>query len=257
MATRKMTDYPNIDKKLYPNTQDALRVEDAQATTIDIMEPNTTPDNIEISDDEQGGATIDFDPQQPGLEDQGHDSNLAEALDDDTLDQISRDLRKDYENDKSSRNDWEHAYTNGLDLLGFKYEERDKPFAGASGVTHPLLAESVTQFQAQAYKELLPAGGPVNVQVIGEVSPEIDAQAKRVKEFMNYQVTNVMREFDPELDQMLFHLPLAGSAFKKVYYDAILERAVSKFVAAEDLVVPYLISDLDTCMRVTHVVKMK
>ena len=157
MATRRMADYPNIDKKLYPNTQDALRVEDAQATTIDIMEPNTSPDNIEIIDDEQGGATIDFDPQQPGLEDQGHDSNLAEALDDDTLDQISRDLRKDYENDKSSRNDWEHAYTNGLDLLGFKYEERDKPFAGASGVTHPLLAESVTQFQAQAYKELLPA----------------------------------------------------------------------------------------------------
>ena len=258
MATRRMTDYPNIDKKLYPNTQDALRVEDAKATTIDLMPaPDTTPDNIQIINDEEGGATVDFDPQKQGLEDQGHDSNLAEALDDDTLDQISRDLRKDYDNDKSSRDDWEHAYTNGLDLLGFKYEERDKPFAGASGVTHPLLAESVTQFQAQAYKELLPAGGPVNVQVIGEVTPEVDAQAKRVKEFMNYQVTNVMQEFDPELDQMLFHLPLAGSAFKKVYYDANLERAVSKFVAAEDLVVPYLISDLDTCMRVTHIVKMK
>jgi hypothetical protein len=258
MATRKMTDYPNIDKKLYPNPQDALRVEDAKATTIDVM-PDTTglPDNIEIINDEEGGATIDFDPQRAGIEDQGHDSNLAEALDDETLDQISRDLRKDYENDKSSRDDWEKAYTDGLDLLGFKYEQRDKPFAGASGVTHPLLAESVTQFQAQAYKELLPAGGPVNVQVIGEVNPEVDAQAKRVKEFMNYQVTNVMQEFDPELDQMLFHLPLAGSAFKKVYYDANLERAVSKFVAAEDLVVPYLISDLDTCMRVTHVVKMK
>ena len=151
MATRKMTDYPNIDKKLYPNPQDALRVEDAKATTIDVMpEATGLPDNIEIINDEQGGATVDFDPQRAGIEDQGHDSNLAEALDDETLDQISRDLRKDYENDKSSRDDWEKAYTDGLDLLGFKYEQRDKPFAGASGVTHPLLAESVTQFQAQA-----------------------------------------------------------------------------------------------------------
>jgi chaperonin GroES len=148
------------------------------------------------------------------------------------------------------------AYRKGLDLLGFQYNERSEPFQGASGVTHPLLAESVTQFQAQGYKELLPAGGPVSTQIIGKSDPAKEEQAERVKEFMNYQITHVMEEYDPELDQMLFHLPLAGSAFKKVYYDAGLQRAVSKFISADDLVVPYSATDLTSCERITHIVKM-
>ena len=185
------------------------------------------------------------------------EGNIAEWLEDGVLDKISSDLRSNFEDDKNSRSDWEKAYTEGLDLLGFKYEERAKPFTGATGVTHPLLAEAVTQFQAQSYKELLPPGGPVRTEILGDSTPEVEQQAERIKDFMNYQVTCIMQEFDPELDQMLFHLPLAGSAFKKIYYDAQLERAVSKFIPAEDLIVPYFVSDLESCMRITHVVKMK
>ena len=155
-----------------------------------------------------------------------------------------------------SRQDWEQSYTKGLDLLGIKYEERTQPFDGATGVTHPLIAESVTQFQAQAYKELLPAGGPVKTQVLGSKTMEKEAQASRVKNFMNYQVTEVMEEFDPDTDQMLFYLPLSGSTFKKVYFDPTKNRAVSAFVPSEDLVVPYSATDLNTAPRVTHVLRM-
>ena len=183
---------------------------------------------------EDGSAIIPEDPlKQIPTE---HDANLAEFMEEDDLMKLSSDLVNYFESDKNSRKDWEDTYIKGLDMLGFKYEDRTQPFEGASGVVHPLLAESVTQFQAQAYKEMLPAHGPVNCQIVGEVTPAVEDQAKRVKDFMNYQIMNVMKEYDPELDQLLFYLPLAGSAFKKVYYDGQLERAVSKFISGEDLV---------------------
>jgi hypothetical protein len=185
-----------------------------------------------------------------------HMANLAEVIDEGVLGEISSELRGLYEEDLESRSDWEEGYTKGLDLLGIKYTERTQPFEGASGVTHPLISESVTQFQAQAYKELLPAGGPVKTQVLGAKTAEKEAQASRVKNFMNYQVTEIMEEFDPDTDQMLFYLPLSGSTFKKVYFDPTKGRAVSAFVPAEDLVVPYSASDLATSPRVTHTVRM-
>ena len=185
-----------------------------------------------------------------------HMANLAEVIDEGVLGEISSELRGLYEEDMESRSDWEEGYTKGLDLLGIKYTERTQPFEGASGVTHPLISESVTQFQAQAYKELLPAGGPVKTQVLGAKTAEKEAQASRVKNFMNYQVTEIMEEFDPDTDQMLFYLPLSGSTFKKVYFDPTKGRAVSAFVPAEDLVVPYSASDLATAPRVTHTVRM-
>jgi len=185
-----------------------------------------------------------------------HDANLAEIIDESVLGEISSELREMYEEDVESREEWKEAYTKGLDLLGIRYQERSQPFEGASGVTHPLIAESVVQFQAQSYKELLPAGGPVRTQVMGLKSPEKEAQAARVKNFMNYQITEVMEEFDPDTDQMLFYLPLSGSTFKKVYFDPTRNRAVSAFVPAEDLVVPYSATDLATSPRVTHVLRM-
>ena len=184
------------------------------------------------------------------------DSNLAEFLEEDILGEIASDLVGAYEDDLSSRADWEDTYVKGLDLLGVTTEERSTPFEGASGVTHPLVAESVTQFQAQAYKELLPSGGPVKTQVIGLNSPERIEQAQRVKDYMNYMITDRMEEYDPDTDQMLFYLPLSGSTFKKVYFDATLNRPVSKFVAAQDVVVPYSASDLRSSPRITHVLKM-
>jgi hypothetical protein len=184
------------------------------------------------------------------------DANLAEYIDDNNLTKFASDLVGDFEGDKESRKDWEDTYIKGLDMLGFKYEDRTQPFEGASGVVHPLLAESVTQFQAQAYKELLPPSGPVRTQIIGEASPMVEQQAERVKEYMNYYILNVMEEFDPEMDQLLFYLPLSGSAFKKVYYDQILKRCVAKFVSSEDCVINYAATDLEQSERITHVVKM-
>ncbi len=204
---------------------------------------------------EDGSAVLESDLQQP-IE-SGFSENLAELLDDAELMRISNQLVDGIEKDKSSREDWERTYTDGLKYLGMKFDdERSEPFEGASGVIHPLLGEAVTTFQAQAYKELLPSGGPVKTQVIGAYDSAVEEQAQRVKEFMNYQIVHVMEEFDEELDQMLFYLPLAGSAFKKVYYDEGLGRAVSKFVAPEDLIVPYFTTDLETCPRITNVVKM-
>jgi len=182
--------------------------------------------------------------------------NLAEDMDERTLGRMSSQLIQDYKKDKVSRADWEQAYTQGLDLLGFKYVQNTRPFQGASGVTHPLLSEAVTQFQAQAYKELLPSDGPVRTQVIGADTPEVSQQAERVKDFMNYMLMEQMEEYTPDTDQLLFYLPLAGSAFKKIYYDEIKQRAVAKFVPAEDLIVPYYATDLKDCERITHIVKM-
>ena len=184
------------------------------------------------------------------------DANLAEVIDERFLMDISSELLGYYEDDKSSRQEWEDAYTDGLSLLGIRYEEREEPFRGSSGVTHPVIAEAVTQFQAQAYKELLPSSGPVRTQVVGAATPEVQSQAQRVQEFMNYQIVHRMEEYDPEMDRLLFYLPLAGSAFKKVYFDDMLDRAVSRFVPADDLLVPYNATDLQSASRITHVIRM-
>ena len=172
------------------------------------------------------------------------------------MSKISNELRAQYEVDLTSRDEWEQAYIKGLDLLGFKYVVRSQPFRGASSVSHPLLAEAVTQFQAGAYKELLPSGGPVKTAIVGEVTTEVEQQAERVKEFMNYQIMYKMKEYDPEMDQLLFHLPLAGSAFKKVYYDGNMGRPCSKFIPSEDLVVNYGATDLNDAERITHQIKI-
>ena len=212
--------------------------------------------DIEITPDEDGGMTVDFDPQdQRGKSDDFY-MNLAEEIPDRELSRIASDLLAEFDANKSGRQEWEDAYANGLELLGFSYEERAQPFRGATGVTHPLLAEAATQFQAQAFNELLPASGPVRTAVLGSETREKEQQAIRVKQFMNYYITNVMEEYTPELDQMLFFLPLAGSTFKKVYYDETKGRAVSKFVPAEHLVVPYETSDLETCPNITQVIRM-
>ena len=185
------------------------------------------------------------------------EANLAEYLDDYVLGSISKKLISDVDSDKESRKEWMKTYTDGLKYLGMRFDEqRSQPFEGSSGVIHPILAESVTQFQAQAYKELLPAQGPVKTQIIGQRNANTEMQAERVSEFMNYYIMNEMPEYDPELDQLLFYLPLSGSAFKKVYYDASKRRPVSKFIPAEDLLVPYEATDLLSAERVTHIVSM-
>ena len=219
-------------------------------------EVNFEPD-VEITELPDGGAEINTDPNAPIDQSQiAFDANLADYIEEGDLQKLSDKLVASYESDKQSRKDWEETYTKGLDMLGFKYEDRTQPFAGASGVIHPLLAESVTQFQAQAYKELLPPGGPVNTEIVGEIVPEIEEQAKRVKDYMNNQITHVMKEYDPDMDQLLFYLPLSGSAFKKTYYDGLLQRAVSKFVSSEDCVINYMASSLEDAVRITHTTKI-
>ena len=212
---------------------------------------------IEVLTEEDGSAVVDFDPQPESLIDEGDFyRNLAEELDDTALGLLVSDLTSQYENDNNSRKDWRENYEKGLELLGYKYEERTEPFRGASGVTHPILAEAATQFQAQAYNELLPPSGPVRTVVMGAVDKKKEQQAHRVKEFMNYYLMNEMQEYTPEFDQMLYYLPLAGSAFKKVYYDSALNRPVSTFVPATDLIVPYETSNLETCPMITHRIDM-
>ena len=183
-------------------------------------------------------------------------ANLAEVIDKADLGRIYSDLMADIDDDKSSRKEWVDQYTEGLKFLGMKFEDRTEPFDGASGVIHPLLAESVTQFQAQAYKELLPAGGPVKTTVVGFATPQTSLQAARVQEFMNYLITQEMKEYDPETDQLLFYLPLSGSAFRKVHFDQSLGRPVSRFIPSEKLIVPYGTTRLDNAVRITHVVDM-
>jgi hypothetical protein len=211
---------------------------------------------IEIVPTEDGGVEVNFEPQDEMRGEGGFYENLAEELPDRELSRIASEIMEEFDANKASRQEWEDAYANGLELLGFNYEERTQPFRGASGVTHPLLAEAATQFQAQAFNELLPASGPVRTTVIGDNTKEKEGQARRVRQFMNYYITNVMEDYTPDMDQMLFYLPLAGSTFKKIYFDEGLNRAVSKFVPAENLVVPYETSDLDTCPNITQVFRM-
>ena len=246
-----------IDKSL-PNITpgDGLTV----PTAIDLNQPSTTISQsgpVDVTENEDGSADVNIGPEvAPQQQSQNHFDNLAELLDDKVLGPIGSELTDDFEQYKTSRQDWEKAYTDGLDLLGFKYEKRTEPFKGASGATHPVLAEAVTQFQAQAYKELLPAEGPVRTQIIGAVNTQREQEAGRVKEFMNYQIMDVMKEYEPEFDQMLFYLPLSGSTFKKVYYDELLGRPVSKFVPAEELVVPYSATSLEDAEAVVHIIKI-
>jgi hypothetical protein len=249
-----------IDDAL-PNTKTTVELpgeaEIIQEQENQIEQVETEGGPVEITMDEDGGAEISFDPKIAAPEGgEDHNANLAEFLEDDILDPLGNDLYNQYVEYKESRGDWEDSYREGLDLLGFKYVKRTEPFRGASGVTHPVLAEAVTQFQAQAYKELLPAEGPVRVQILGDINPEKQDQANRVKDFMNYQIMDQMKEYEPEFDQMLFYLPLSGSAFKKVYYDDLLGRAVSKFIPSEDIVVPYSANSLDDAEAIIHIVKI-
>ena len=249
----------DIDKSL-PNVgspQDLPENEIQEEVVTDEVTVDEENGPVTVTEDEEG-ATIDFDPNQVDRVegDEDHFANLNDILPEDDTDAIGNQLQSDYMEYKFSRADWERAYIVGLELLGFKYENRTQPFQGASGATHPVLAEAVTQFQALAYKELLPADGPVRTQVMGDSSPQKEAQAQRVKNFMNYQIMDQMSEYEPEFDQMLFYLPLSGSTFKKVYYDDLLGRAVSKFIPADDLIVPYTATSLEDAEAVIHVVKM-
>ena len=249
-----------IDKSL-PNQKTTVELpgeaEVEEAVKEKVEEVQTKGGPVEIEMTEEGGAEVSFDPAiaSPGGG-QDHFENLAEFLGDNILDSLGTKLSDQYTEYKESRGDWEQSYREGLELLGFKYERRTEPFRGASGVNHPVLAEAVTQFQAQAYKELLPADGPVRTQILGDVTVPKEEQARRVKDFMNYQLMDQMKEYEPEFDQMLFYLPLSGSTFKKVYYDELLGRAVSKFVPAEDLIVPYSATSLDDAEAIVHVIKM-
>ena len=243
------------DKAITFDEQVDLKVRDRSKemeVEVDIEESNPELDSFEQMED----GSIEFGAPLPPMDNTDFYANLADIIDDSDLNSLKNDLMGNIEADKESRSDWEKTYRNGLEYLGMKYEERSAPFEGASGVMHPLLAESVTQFQAQAYNELLPSQGPVKTQVLGMTTPETEQQASRVQEFMNYQLMQVMKEYDPETDQMLFYLPLSGSAFRKVYYDQNLGRAVSKFIPSEDLIVPYAATDLHSATRITHVINM-
>ena len=246
----------DIDKGL-PNTRTKVELPNEEEMDVSVQEEVADIGPVEVTPEEDGGATIDFEPGAiniPGTE--SHFDNLADILPDDVLSPIGGDMVANYLDYKASRKEWEQSYTNGLDLLGFKYENRTEPFQGASGATHPVLAEAVTQFQAQAYKELLPADGPVRTQIIGAKTPATEQQSQRVKDYMNYLIMDQMKEYEPEFDSMLFHLPLAGSTFKKVYYDTNMGRVVSKFVPADELVVPYTATSLDDAEAVIHTVKI-
>lgn len=235
-----------VESAMGPGGPAELMPEELQVELPDMGEQ--LPEGIELAGEEQ---MVEVETEQ-----YDHNANLAEVLDDSVLGSLSSELSTSIDEDKGSREDWEETISKGLNLLGINYQERNEPFLGASGVTHPLLSEAVTQFQAQAYKEMLPPGGPVKTQILGVQNREVEDQAQRVKDFMNYQITEVMEEFDQDTDQMLFYLPITGSTFKKVYFDPTRQRAVSKFVPAEDLIVPYAASDLRTAERYTHVVRM-
>ena len=248
-----------IDKALPNEVRKEIEIEGPEAAAeenIELQEELPNQGETEITPTEDGGVEINFEPGAFNqAQTEGHYDNLAELLPEEILMPLGSELFANYSDYKSSRKDWEQAYTKGLDLLGFKYEQKSEPFQGASGATHPVLAEAVTQFQSLAYKELLPAQGPVRTQTVGAPSPQKTSQAERVKEFMNYQLMDQMPEYETEFDQMLFYLPLSGSAFKKVYYDELLGRAVSKFVPADDLIVPYSATSLDDAESIIHRIK--
>jgi len=246
----------DVDKRIYPAQEEPLEVID-DSKTIELEDPTLAElngEDVPITALENGNIVVGAGNMLPQQVEFG--ANLAEELDDSEIQTIFNQCVADVEADINSRSEWEKQYRDGLEFLGMRYEERSQPFEGASGITHPLLAESVTQFQAQAYGEILPAQGPVKTQIVGAITPDLEGQAARVKEYMNYQIMHVMEEYDPETDMLLFYLPLSGSAFRKVYYDQNLGRAVSKFIPSENLVVPYDTSDLQTATRITNIVSM-
>jgi hypothetical protein len=241
---------PNVKTSIEVDPQEEIEIE--QEKSLEAQDPG-----VEVTPNEDGSVEVNFDPSKVNMEGtESHFDNLAELLPEDITDPIGSELVENYMDYKSSRKEWEQSYTTGLDLLGFKYENRTEPFQGASGATHPVLAEAVTQFQAGAYKELLPAEGPVRTQIVGNPDREKEAQANRVRDYMNYELMEKMEEYEPEFDQMLFHLPLAGSTFKKIYYDDLLGRAVSKFIPADDLVVPYSATSLEDAEAIIHTLKI-
>jgi hypothetical protein len=250
-----------VDKSLTQGPRGSAIIPGEEQIQEAIVEEQVTqeqaPGPIEQTELEDGSVQIDFDPAaaQPEGGDE-HYANLAEFLPDNVLDEMGADLSQKYQDYQMGRKEWERSYTQGLDLLGFKYDMRTEPFQGASGATHPVLAEAVTQFQALAYKELLPADGPVRTAVIGAPSEEKTKQAQRVKDFMNYELMEKMKDYEPDFDQLLFYLPLAGSAFKKTYYDELSKKATSKFVPADDLIVPYTATSLDDAEAIIHRVKV-
>jgi len=245
-----------IDKSLPTTDTNPLgeEIEIEQVKEAEVIDTEAGPVEIDMTED--GGAEVSFDPNAVEPEGMGHFDNIAEVLDEQVGDLLASELTDKYKDYKQSRQEWVESYREGLNLLGFKYVTRTEPFRGASSVTHPVLAEAVTQFQAQAYKELLPADGPVRSQILGASTVPKEEQAKRVKDFMNYQIMDQMKEYEPEFDQMLFYLPLSGSTFKKVYYDDLLGRAVSKFIPAEDLVVPYSATSLEDAEAIIHVIRI-
>ena len=250
----------DIDKSL-PNVEQTINVPSPEEIDLAKLEEQKEIDEsgepVEVTENEDGSVDINYDPAIAAVEgEQNHYDNLAEHLPDDVLGPLGSTLYQNYQDYKNSRKDWERTYREGLDLLGFKYDNRTEPFQGASGATHPVLAEAVTQFQSLAYKELLPADGPVRTQILGLPSMEKTEQAQRVKDFMNYQIMDQMTGYEADFDQMLFYLPLAGSSFKKVYYDEVEQQAVSKFVPADDLIVPYTATSLDDAESIIHVVKI-
>jgi len=225
-------------------------LEEGEQIEVEIVNPEQVGINTP-----EGGMLIDFDPDMGEMMGLGHDDNLAEAMDDRDLDSLASELIGSFRSDKESRADWERSYVKGLDLLGLKHEDRTTPWDGACGVFHPLLTESVIRFQSQSIQEIFPASGPVKTKVVGVIDADKEKQAERVQDYLNYLLTEKMSEYRSETEKMLFSLPLAGSAFRKVYYDPNLGRPCSMFVPAEDFVVSYGASDLTTCERSTHVMK--
>ena len=240
-----------VDKNLEPFEVDVEDNPSESELKVEVV----NPDSVSV-ETEDGGVVVDF---EGGLTEElvgpDHNSNLADFIEDADLEEIASELVEDFESDRSSRKEWSRSYVKGLDLLGMKIEERTQPWEGASGVFHPLLSEAIVRFQAQAMGEIFPASGPVRTKIVGKQTKEKTAQSKRVEHEMNYMLTEEMTEYRDEMEQMLFRLPLAGSAFKKVYYDPIMERPCSMFVPAEDFVVSYGASDLMSCSRYTHVMK--
>jgi len=240
-----------IEKPLAPIDIGPRPIEPTDEKKVEVEIVNPEAVSIETED---GGMIIDFGKEEDNKTSE-FDSNLAEFIEESDLEKLASELLSSFESDKQSRGEWAKSYVKGLDLLGMKIEERQQPWAGSSGVFHPVLTESIVRFQAQAMGEIFPAQGPVRTKTVGKITQEKTEQAKRVENEMNYLLTEEMTEYRDETEQMLFKLPLAGSAFKKVYYDPLLERPCAMFVPAEDFVVSYGVTDLMTCERYTHVMK--
>ena len=239
-----------IDKQYEPATpiDGLVEMEPEEGLDIEIQNALTT-------ETEDGGMIVDFDPSANEMQAESFDSNLVEYLDDDELNSVGNELLNAFNSDRDSRADWEETYTKGLDQLGLKIEDRTTPWAGACGVFHPMLSEAVIKFQSQAISEIFPAAGPVRTKIVGPINSEKEKQSQRVQDYLNYLLTYEMTEYRTETEKMLFSLPLAGSAFRKIYFDPTLNRPSGIFVPAEDVVVNYGASDLETCERATHVMK--